>query len=462
MDAGFLYMETPTLHMHTLKLAVFEPMPGWEAPSTEALLQGIMHRLHQLPPLRRRLVETPLGFHHPVWIEDPDFDIEYHVRRATVPVPGSGRELDDKVARLASRPLDRRRPLWELYILDGLEQGRLAALVKVHHAVADGVAAAALLENVLSVTPEEPDPERVEHWPVDAVPGTAALLRDAVGDHLGQVRRLPRLVRRTSRNVGALRRHRRETEVSTPLPMIDCPRTLFNAALTPHRSFATTSLPLDEVRALKAARGVTVNDVVLAVVGGALRRYLAARGELPDRALVAGVPVSADDAADIVRLAGNRVSNLFTSLATDLDDPLARLETIPRVTTEAKEAQRLLGPDTLADWVQYTPPLAYSWVVRQYSRHRVADHLRPPINLVVSNVAGPRTPLFVDGVRLRNIYSVGPILEGVGLNITVWSYLDHLDVGVLACREHVPDVHLIAEGLHEALRELTESAQAPV
>jgi diacylglycerol O-acyltransferase len=217
------------------------------------------------------------------------------------------------------------------------------------------------------------------------------------------------------------------------------------------------SLPVDDVDVVRHAFGVTVNDVILATVGGALRAYLADRGELPTVPLVAGVPVVADP--DETRLVGNKVSNLFTSLATDEADPVRRLERIREVTAEAKHIQQLFGRETLADWVQYTPPRPYAWFMRQYSRLRIADRHPPPINVVVSNVPGPRQPLFAAGAVLRELYSVGPVLEGIGLNVTVWSYLDHFFVGVLGCKDEVDEPNRIADAMHDALAELATAAR---
>jgi WS/DGAT/MGAT family acyltransferase len=278
-------------------------------------------------------------------------------------------------------------------------------------------------------------------------------LVDAFRDHVHQLFDLPALVRRTLANLLSVVRHRRRSAVSTPVPIISTPRTAFNTALTPRRSFATTSLSLDDVRAVKSSFGVTLNDVVLAVVSGALRDYLLERNRLPYRPLVAGVPV-ASGAGEANRLDGNRVSNMFTSLATDEDHPAERLRRIHEVTAEAKTLQRLLGPETFGDWVQYTPPGPYSWFMGQYSHRRVADRHPPPINLVISNVPGPSEPLHAAGAPLREIYSVGPILEGIGLNITVWSYLDRLYVGALGCRDTLPDLHAITDAMEPALDEL--------
>jgi diacylglycerol O-acyltransferase len=282
------------------------------------------------------------------------------------------------------------------------------------------------------------------------------LLTDAFLDHLRQLRDLPRLVHRTSANLTALLRHRRASAVATPLPIVDTPRTSFNHALTPRRSFVSASLPADEVDAVRHAFDVTVNDVILAIVAGSLRNYLRERDELPAAPLVAGVPVVVD--TNGTRMKGNRVSNLFTSLATDEPDPVQRLERIHEVTAEAKRIQHLIGRETLGDWVQYTPPRPYAWFMRQYSRMHLADRHPPPINLVVSNVPGPAAPLYAAGAELRELYSVGPVLEGIGLNITVWSYLDDYFVGLLACSDAVAEPTRITGGMRDALAELAAAA----
>jgi diacylglycerol O-acyltransferase len=463
LDAGFLYMETPTLHMHTLKIAVLDRPPGDALPRAE-MRDAIRIRLPLLPPFRRRVVEVPLGFHHPVWIEDPDFDLDYHVRHVVLPAPGHRRQLEETVADIASVPLDRRRPLWRMYVFDGLDDDRIAVLVKIHHAVADGIASAALLANVMSTSPVD-DALPADTWRPEQVPSAQRLLRDALRDHFAQIRNLPQLVGRTWAGFRALAQHRRRASVTTPLPIVHTPRTSFNRALTPRRSFVTASMPAEDIESVRAAFAVTANDVVLGVVAGAMREYLLECGELPSSSLVAGVPVAADSRArpeQAVRLEGNRVSNLFTLLATDEAEPVRRLHRIRDVTNEAKRVQSLMGRETLGEWVQYTPPRPWAWFMRQYSKRRVADRHPPAINLVVSNVPGPVAGLYAAGARLRELYSVGPVLEGIGLNITVWSYLDRYFVGLLGCRELVPEPSRITDAMGRALAELaTAAAQGP-
>lgn len=459
-------METPALHMHTLKVAVLDPVgdPGSRSPVGQELTlawvrEQVGRRIHLLPPLTRRLVQVPARFHHPVWIEDGDFDIGNHVRSRTVPAPGGQREMDGVIADIASRPLDRRHPLWEMYLLEGLADGGIGVLVKLHHAAADGVAASQLLANVMAtVVDAGDDVGEGRRPPPEPEPPGWRLLVDAFLDHLRQLARLPALVATTAGRVGSVVRRRRDATVRLPRPVLDVPRTSFNGALSPDRAFATGQLPLADVRRVKEAFGVTVNDVLLAVVGGALRTYLDDRGELPDRPLVAGVPISTDRPDDVARLGGNRVSNLFTTLATDLDDPAARLHAIHAVTAEAKVQQNLLGVELMQEWVQYTPPAPYTFAVRQFSARRLAERMPPPLNVVVSNVPGPREPLYVGGTRLRDIWSVGPVLEGIGLNITFWSYVDAVEVGLIADRVAVPRPHVITALLAEALAELVEAA----
>ncbi len=472
IDAGFLYMETPTLHMHTLKISIVDATTVPGGYSFDRVGEVLGERLHLLPPFRRRLVEVPGGLHHPLWIEDPEFDLAHHLHRAEIAAPGGPRQLGELISDIASGQLDRRHPLWELWVVEGIEHGRIGFVAKIHHAAADGVAAAAMLANVLDA---EADPETEAEaeaeaapfapppppWRPESIPTGAHRLVDGLRDLLRNLAGLPGLVRRTAAGLAAVRRRRRSGALSPPLPF-STPRTSFNRALTPNRWFAMASLPLEEVKAVRRAFEVTVNDVVLALCASALRRYLLERGELPERPLVAGVPVSTGsaDQPSGPRLAGNRVSNLFTSLRTDIADPVERLHAIHDVTKAAKEVQDALGAELLVDWSEVTPPRLFSAWMRLYSRLKLADRHRPPINLVISNVPGPRQPLHIAGGRLVDLYSMGPILEGIGLNITVWSYVDRLGFGLVACRQTMPDLWDLADHLHDSLAELRKAAQA--
>jgi len=291
----------------------------------------------------------------------------------------------------------------------------------------------------------------------EAVPSRARLLRDALRDHGGQVRRLPALARRTLHNVRAASRWRHAAAVTPPLPLRDVPPTSFNGSLTARRTFVSTALPLDQIGLVRRTFGATLNDVLLAVVAGTLRARLERRGECPGLPLVAEVPV-ATDPSPARRLAGNRLSNIITSLCTDVADPVARLHAIHDVMTSAKALHDVLGADLFESWMQYAPPKLSSWWMRFYARLHVVNHHRPPVNVIVSCVPGPRAGLGWPGGTLEAIYSVGPIIEGTALNFTAWSYVDRLCVGALTCPDVIPDLHAIVAGLHDALADLVTAA----
>lgn len=456
VDAGFLYMETPTQHMHTLKVSFLDvsAVPGGY--SFEAFAAGLSARLHLLPPFRRRLRAVPLRLHHPVWVEDQPVDVRRHLRRIVVPSPGSKREVERVIGKLASTPLDRSRPLWEIAVLEGLADGTIGVVAKIHHAVADGAAASALLVSVMDTD----QPLAVPGWELEETPGPGQLLGQAARDQARQLLHLPGLLWRTVGSVLLLVRRRRGMPVRPPRPILDTPKVSFNGAISSRRAFATASLSLSAVRAIRARTGVTFNDVVLAVVSGAMVAWLAENGERPASSLTAGIPVATDRAGSTPRLVGNRVSNMFTSLCTDVPDPRERLHAIAQVTVQAKVMQETLGLRMLEDWVQYTPPLPFSLFMRAYSRLGAANHHRAPFNLVVSNVPGPGEPVTIGAARLTDLYSVGPILEGIGLNITVWSYLDRLSFAALACPDRLPDLPGLVKHLAPALDELVAATGA--
>jgi WS/DGAT/MGAT family acyltransferase len=463
LDAGFLYMETPTLHMHTLKIAVVDPATVPGGYSFEKVKDVLTERLHLLPMFRRRIVEVPFGLHHPLWIEDAAFDIANQVHRITAPAPGGVRELAAVCSTVAGRPLDRRRPLWELNVVEGLEDGHVGFIAKIHHCVADGVAAAEMLAGIMLTDPDastDTPTAPATTWRAEHVPTRGVLVADALRARLFGLLNIPGLIRRTVRGLRAAARRRRDAVVSPPAPF-DAPNTLFNGALTPNRLFVMTTMSLDDVKAVKSGLGVTVNDVVLAVTAGALRRYLERHGGVPNKPLVAGVPVSTRQGAPISEddeILANSVSNMFTSLRTDVADPIERVRAISDVTKVAKEVHQALGPDMLADWSELTPPRPFAAWMRTYSRFRLAERHRPPINLVVSNVPGPSAPLHIAGARLVSLYSMGPILEGIGLNVTVWSYLDQLNWGIVSTPEAMPDLWDLTADLHDALDELRKAA----
>jgi diacylglycerol O-acyltransferase len=456
VDAGYFYMETPSLHMHTLKIAVLDPPEGYHF---DMLREELDRRLHLLPPFSKRVLPVPGGLYHPMWFEDASIDLADHVHRVVLPSPGTWEQVEEEIGRIASTPLDRTRPLWEAHALEGLADGRVVIVSKVHHALADGVASATLLANVMDSTPSQVPAAQPEAWHTDALPSNPQLLVGALRDLLRDLLRLPGLVIRTVRSVLSVIKVRRDATVNPPRPILDAPRTSFNRAITSRRSFATTSLSIDQVKIVRRAFDASFTDVVLAVVGGAMREWLLSRGELPERSLLAGVPVANDDALGSNRLIGNKVSNIFTSLGTDVADPVERLNRIGEVTAASRKMQELLGLDMLESWVQYAPPALMSGFMKLYSRFGLASKHPPPFNVVVSNVPGPREELDIAGAHLVDLYSVGPILEGIGLNVTVWSYLDRLNFSALACPDTLTDLRGIVDRLQPALDELVKAAE---
>ena len=449
VDANFLYLETPTMHMHTVKVAILERRGGFDF---DTFVAEVFARLHKLPSFRKRALMDPLHLNHPMWVSDRELDPERHIFRVAVPTPGGMRELEKLIGQMVSIPLDRSIPLWELHVCEGLAGGQVAVVAKLHHALADGNAANNLLANATgAMTATGGPPTRLER-----TPSRSELVSTALVDAVKQAFSLPALLKRTISGLVKLVRIRRGSEVSPPRPILDVPRTSFNGPLGSRRNFATVVLSLDEIKAARHEHDVSLNDVVLGVVSGALRRWFDATGERPTSSLTAGVPVGTDPPDQPPRLEGNRVSNMFTTLATDVDDPHERLRTISRVTDAAKLVHRTLGPDMFIDWVQFTPPAPFGGFMRLYSRMRAASWHPSPFNVVVSNVAGPREEMFLGDARLVDLFSVGPILEGIGLNVTAWSYQNRMNFTLLSCPDLVPDLAPLIAHFEPALRELTK------
>ena len=452
LDAGFLYMETPTQHLHTMKVALVDPSSSPGGYSFERVHDVLSRHLRDLPAFRRRLVRVPANLHHPLWVDDDDFDLSRHLRLVRAPAPGDRSALDAVASEAASVPLDRRYPLWEIWVVEGLADGEVGFIAKVHHCVADGVKAAEMLLAVLGPDPAaEPPIGDVAPWKGETPPSRRRLLADAIRDRLLDVRHLPRLLGGTAKGLRAVAAARRQS-ASPPPPPFSTESASFNRALTARRVFVSQSLDLEAVRSIRRRLDVTVNDVVLALCAGALRSWLGEQGELPARPLIVGVPVSTRDEFSVG--AANRVSNLFVALPVHEAGVDRRVQLIHEAAAGAKAQNLALGPDLLSDWSQLTPAPVFAAVVRAYSRLNLADRHRPPINLVVSNVPGPSEPLYVAGARLRGLWSMGPILENIGLNVTVWSYVDQLNFGLVGCPDLTPDLHRLAELLPEALDEL--------
>jgi diacylglycerol O-acyltransferase / wax synthase len=459
LDAAFLALETPSAHMHVLGVAIVDPSTAPAGPFHDRVRALLEARLHLVQPLRRRLVEVPFSLHVPVWIEDPAFDLDYHLRRAALPAPGGPRELATFVSDVAGRPLDRRHPLWEAYVVEGLADGYQAFITKVHHSLIDGVAGVEMIAALFDLdasAPLEPVAGR-DDWRPDRVPNDVEMLTRAAAAIAQQPAKFARALVNLVPGVVRFARRARAEELDVTLPLT-APRLSMNRTITPHRIVSFASVPLADVKAVKRALDVTVNDVVLAVTTGALRTYLLDRSELPDRPLVASIPTSVRAEGD--PQFGNRVSSMFAALPVEIDDPVECVRAIARSMTGAKHLRDEIGGSTLEDWAEVAAPALFSRAMRFYTRLRIGERLRPVINLIVSNVPGPPWPLFLAGARLVALHPLGPIFDDCGLNVTVISYLDHVDFGFLASRELLPDLDVVAASVPAALADLMKAAGA--
>jgi WS/DGAT/MGAT family acyltransferase len=449
IDAANLYMETPTSYWHVATLVIFDGSAS-DGASPERMKDRYRERLPLLAPMRHKLVDVPLHLDYPYWADDPDLDLDEHIQHKSLPAPGGDDQLAELAAELTARPLDRSRPLWKLYVIDGLPDGRIAHLTLCHHAAADGVAFVRMQMNLLDHD-EDGGHEPVPEATTDAAPSRVQMFGHALTtiatQPLRQGRAAAKLIPALPRMAGVLQHASLRTAPPTPL----------NGTIGPDRAVAFTSIPLADMRAVKDAVGVTVNDVVLGTCAGALRAYLARTGSLPAESLRAMIPVSirTDDEPDVY---GNHVSAGIASLHTDVDDPIERLRLIGESAVVAKQTAGAIPGDVLGD-LEGLVPAAIAGPAIAGSAARLVGHVRA-FNVVVSNVPGPRIPLYADGAKMLHYYPFAPVVDGLGLNISLFSYGGQIEFGLNACRELVPDVGDLCGMLHDAIDELRTAATA--
>jgi diacylglycerol O-acyltransferase len=462
LDAAFLYMETPTTYGHVNGLALYQrPSPDFRPYDVVRERFGAM--VGHVEPLRRRVVEVPMQLDHPYWFDDPDFDLDYHVREIGLARPGTPEQLGEQVARIIGRPMDRAHPLWEVYVIDGLDDGHWALLTKFHHATVDGAAGVIMLKLFTDMTVDAVFPFEPIEWRGEPVPSDTELLQCTLRNLAANPVKATRLTLRMVRNFadaagisslsGAASRAREviasaagRSEESTALseqlrkvsmPLTPAPPTPWNRAVGPHRRFAMRSVSLDDIKALKNATGGTVNDVVMAICAGALREYLLRHDALPDAPLRSMVPVSVRTGLEADPWT-NLVSSIVAELPTDCDDPLERVQRCRDAMHAAKQQLDLVPADAIMRATDVTSPVIATAAVRLMAR--LSDRVNLPVNVVISNVPGPREPLYMAGAKLDGYIPVSTISNGIGLNITVHSYEDRLDFGLVADRDLVPDL----------------------
>jgi WS/DGAT/MGAT family acyltransferase len=442
-DAYFLREESRERHMHTLKVVVVDPAGAHERPTLERVREGVTHVLPHEPAFRRRALDVPAPFGNPFWIDAPALDPDYHVRHVVLPEGAADGALDELAGRIASEPLDRERPLWQIFFVEGLPGGRVAYVTKVHHAVADGGASAALVLKIFQST-RSPANYRVPALPAaEILPRPSTRIRAAARIHLRRQLELPGLLLRSLRELGISIAWRASGRSMGAYPFRS-PATRFNQPITPNRVCSHVTLSLPAMREVKQAIGCTLNDIYLALVGGALRRYLIGRGELDDRPLTAAIPVSVRRQQDEPAF-GNALAYWFASTASDIADPVERLRAVAASTCAARALFERRDPRLALEWFDH-------WVLRRLYLTALPSFVsallgRPSFNVIVSNVRGPSQPLYSNGAPVTELFSVGPLSLQQGLNFTAWSYMDAFAVGIHACREHVPDVSLLAEGI---------------
>lgn len=453
-DALFLSTETSSWHQHVGGLAIIDPSES-DRFSFETVRKNTAERLHRVPKFMWKIKEVPLNLDRPIWVEDTDFDIDRHLRRIAVPPPGGRKELGDLLGMLMGYQLDRRRPLWEMWYVDGVVGGQVAIITKYHHCVMDGMSGAGLAELLLDIEPN-PEPAAAptvhEREPGPRVPSDWELLARGLVPTIQTPRKMMEYGARSGIRGGVMLARRNRN----PLPR-GVPGPCFNGSVGPHRTNSFVSVGIDDVRAIKKHFDVKVNDVVLALVSGALRNHMQRHGETPDGPLVAGVPVSTridDGEGD----GGNKVAIMNVSLATDVDDPIERLQAIVASTQSSKELTEAVRARSIQSIGEVAPPLLVNLASRAALSANIGRLVPVIQNVVVSNVPGPPIPLYVCGGKVTGIYAASVLIANQGLNVTLLSYMDRIDFGFTADADLVDDLWEISDGVQDALVELMDAA----
>jgi len=475
IDASFLYLETPETPMHVAGLTYFQLPEGFEGSFYRHFRRFFESRLHTIPIFSKRLAPSLYDLDHPGWVDADDLDLDYHLRETALPAPGTEAQLEEVIGRLHANMLDRSRPLWQFYVITGLENGQGVLYSKVHHAAVDGGAGMAINKALYDVTPTPrevapapPKPASAKPAPssptaVDPVKGIADIMGNMMRQQLKMWEAAPAIMNAMTdaflakpgempKALGTLQ------SLATQLPTLDAPKTPFNATITRERSYAARTISLDDAKAIAKAGGAKLNDVVMAVCSGALRRYLQEKGQLPDKPLIAGVPISLREPGDTRQ--NNQVSGMLCQIATDIADPVERLAAIVRSSSQAKQLAGTFRDAVPQDFAFVGAPILLQLIMLVYGRSGLADRLPMPMNVTISNVPGPPMALYCAGARVTALHPVSIAAHGAALNITVQSYMDALNFGLTADRRAVPDVGRLGDYLVDAADELKKAVAA--
>ncbi|MDR6524000.1 WS/DGAT/MGAT family acyltransferase [Variovorax paradoxus] len=468
LDATFLHLETPEMPMHVGSLNVLDLPKGYAGDFYEDAKKFMASRIHLADVFTRKLALMPFDMTNPVWVEDNDIDLDYHVRHITLPKPGTNRQLQQYVARLHSSLIDRSRPMWEFYIIDGLKSGQVALYTKVHHAGIDGQAGVEVGKAIFDLEPTgrvvKPPRSRPRgnNYQLGMAELATAALRNTAQQYVKLFKMAPAIARAISGIARPDEKAAEKDAAAAPKKFnLFAPRTSLNVSITNQRTFAGRTISLAETKYIAKHFGVSLNDVVLATVSGALRHYLADNNELPAKPLVAGVPVSLREAGDDT--ANNQASMILVSLASDITDPVQRLKAINASSTSSKSTMNRFKAVILDDFPTFAAPWLVSGIASMVGRSGIVNLLPPAANVAISNVAGAPFPMYFAGALVTCYYPVSIASHGTALNVTVQSYNGRMDYGLIACRRAVPDIteigdYMLAE--HKLLMELTQKHPA--
>jgi WS/DGAT/MGAT family acyltransferase len=458
LDASFLYLETANNPMHIGGLAIYDPStaPGG-AVGFKQIMENVLKRTHRVSAMSNVLVEVPLKLDHPYWKSGGQFDPEFHIRHIALPKPGDWRQLCIQASRLHARQLDRARPLWEFYIIEGLDNvegyppGCFAVLSKMHHAAIDGASGVEVAAAIHDLSPDYKTNDLEEAIPQERSPTAVELIWRSQINNIKMPLRIFDVAKNTIPGVAKMAAGLARGNLSR---ITDIPRTRFNTNVSPHRVFDAVEFDLEDIKDIKrAVPGVTVNDVALAICGGGLRKYLQSKNELPERSLAAMAPVNIRT-KDQLGQAGNQVSQLTVRVRSDVEDPLERLVAVNAGTSQAKELNNAIGAKTMTDYSQFIPSTLTASAAKLASRLALANRVKPSYNCVITNVPGPQVPLYFTGAKMLSNFGLGPAIDGVGLFHAILSYCGRFNISINACREMIPDPAFYADCLKQSFIEL--------